>query len=253
MRTPAIPAGTSQISFGVALYGQGTLITDDYSMTDATVAASPVKCTAGVACAKGAWQVLPFPSPVRAIHTVLMYNGKVLLVAGSGNDPDEFAAGHLRVGGLRPGHGQVPGHTDARRLLLRRARPARGRQRARPRRQQGLPGPGVGEEPGPQLLRAGHLLHLRPGDGQVHQGEQPQPGPLVPVGDRARQRRRHLLRRPRPVGQAATDIEYFKYDGHRPTPRRTAARTGSGCPRPTSTATTRATPTTPASGACTRR
>jgi Domain of unknown function (DUF1929) len=93
VRTPAIPAGTSQISFGVALYGPGTLITDDYSMTDATVAASPVNCTAGVACARGAWQVLPFPSPVRAIHTVLMYNGKVLFVAGSGNDPDEFAAG----------------------------------------------------------------------------------------------------------------------------------------------------------------
>ena len=93
VRTQAIPAGTSQISFGVALYGTGTVITDDYSMADATVAASPVACTAGVACAKGAWQVLPFPSPVRAIHTVLMYNGKVLFVAGSGNDPDEFAAG----------------------------------------------------------------------------------------------------------------------------------------------------------------
>ena len=93
VRTPAIPAGTSQISFGVALYGTGTLITGDYSMTDATVAASAVTCTAGVACARGAWQVLPFPSPVRAIHTVLMYNGKVLFVAGSGNDPDEFAAG----------------------------------------------------------------------------------------------------------------------------------------------------------------
>lgn len=93
VRTPVIPAGTSQISFGVALYGTGTVITDDYSMTDATVAASAVTCTAGVACAKGAWQVLPFPSPVRAIHTVLMYDGKVLFVAGSGNDPDEFAAG----------------------------------------------------------------------------------------------------------------------------------------------------------------
>jgi Domain of unknown function (DUF1929) len=93
VRTPTIPAGTNQISFGVALYGTGTLITDNYSMVDATVAASAVKCTAGVACSKGAWQVLPFPSPVRSIHTVLMYNGKVLFVAGSGNDTSEFAAG----------------------------------------------------------------------------------------------------------------------------------------------------------------
>jgi Domain of unknown function (DUF1929) len=93
VRTPTIPAGTNQISFGVALYGTGTVITDNYSMTNATVAASAVKCTAGLACTKGVWQVLPFPSPVRTIHTVLMYNGKVLFVAGSGNDPNEFAAG----------------------------------------------------------------------------------------------------------------------------------------------------------------
>ena len=93
VRTPTIPAGTNQISFGVALYGTGTVITDNYSMANATVAASAVKCTAGPACTKGVWQVLPFPSPVRTIHTVLMYNGKVLFVAGSGNDPNEFAAG----------------------------------------------------------------------------------------------------------------------------------------------------------------
>ncbi|HEX4094354.1 MAG TPA: galactose oxidase early set domain-containing protein [Trebonia sp.] len=93
VRTPTIPAGTNQISFGVALYGTGTVITDNYSMVNSTVAASAVKCTAGLACTKGVWQVLPFPTPVRSIHTILMYNGKVLFVAGSGNDPSEFAAG----------------------------------------------------------------------------------------------------------------------------------------------------------------
>jgi hypothetical protein len=93
VRTPAIPAGTDQISFGVALYGKGNLVTDDYSMSDATVKATATKCSAGTACTKGVWQVLPFPSPVRSIHTVMMYNGKVLFIAGSGNDPSEFAAG----------------------------------------------------------------------------------------------------------------------------------------------------------------
>ena len=46
------------------------------------------------------------------------------------------------------------------------------------------------------------------------------------------------------VGQAATDIEYFKYD--KPPDRLHAGQPGptaSGCPRPTSTAITRATPT----------
>jgi hypothetical protein len=106
VRTPAIPAGTSQISFGVALYGVGTIITDNYSMVDAAVTPNTVTCTAGLACARGVWQVLPFPSPVRAIHTVLMYNGKVLFVAGSGNNPAEFAAGTFESAVYDPGTGK---------------------------------------------------------------------------------------------------------------------------------------------------
>ena len=94
VRTPAVPTGTTQLSFGVALYGKGTLITDDYSMADATVAAATSsQCSAGTACTKGVWQVLPFPNPVRSIHSVVLYNGDILFVAGSGNDPNEFAAG----------------------------------------------------------------------------------------------------------------------------------------------------------------
>jgi hypothetical protein len=105
VRTPVIPTGTDQISWGVSVYGKGTVITDDYSMTDATVASSKAVCTAGVACTKGAWQVLPFPSPVRSIHTVVMMNGKVLLIAGSGNDPDEFAAGTFESAVYDPSKG----------------------------------------------------------------------------------------------------------------------------------------------------
>jgi Domain of unknown function (DUF1929) len=93
VRTPVVPPRTNQISWGVTLYGRGTLITDDYSMVDATVKPSGGACTAGVVCTKGVWQVLPFPSRVRAIHAVLLYTGNVLLVAGSGNDPNSFAAG----------------------------------------------------------------------------------------------------------------------------------------------------------------
>jgi hypothetical protein len=105
VRTPAVPTGTDQLSFGVALYGKGTLVTDDYSMVDATVAASSVHCSAGVACTKGAWQILPFPSPVRSIHSVVLYNGDVLFVAGSGNDPDEFAAGTFESAVYNPNKG----------------------------------------------------------------------------------------------------------------------------------------------------
>jgi len=44
------------------------------------------------ACA-GKWTVSSAPAPVRAVHAVLMHNGHVLLIAGSGNDPEAFAAG----------------------------------------------------------------------------------------------------------------------------------------------------------------
>jgi hypothetical protein len=93
VETPAVPANTDQITWGVSIYGVGTLITDDYSMYDVTPATATSPCSAGAACTQGSWQVLPFDAPVRAIHAVLMNNGDVLMIAGSGNDPDYFAAG----------------------------------------------------------------------------------------------------------------------------------------------------------------
>jgi hypothetical protein len=93
VRTPVVPPRTDKISWGVTLYGRGTLITDDYSTVDVTVKPNGGACTAGVACTKGTWQVLPYPSQVRAIHAVLLNTGNVLLVAGSGNNANSFAAG----------------------------------------------------------------------------------------------------------------------------------------------------------------
>ena len=105
VRTPQVPPGTDQIVWGVTVYGAGTLRTDDYRMEDVTQPAPGTACTAGAACTKGAWQVMPFDSPVRAIHTVLLHNGDVLLIAGSGNDPDTFAAGTFRTAVYRPSTG----------------------------------------------------------------------------------------------------------------------------------------------------
>ena len=101
VRTPVIPAGTDQVSFGVSVYGDGTLVTDDYSLTDAdstpTTPPGPAACVAdAVTCAKGRWDVLTYPAAVRAIHSVMLSNGRVLLIAGSGNDPMAFAAGTFR-------------------------------------------------------------------------------------------------------------------------------------------------------------
>ncbi|GAA1069776.1 hypothetical protein GCM10009665_77420 [Kitasatospora nipponensis] len=93
VRTPVVPPNTDQLSWGVTVYGTGTVTTDDYTMTDATVPAGPDTCTAGPACTAGSWQVMPFPNPVRSMHAIVLHNGRVLLMAGSGNDPMAFAAG----------------------------------------------------------------------------------------------------------------------------------------------------------------
>jgi len=105
VRTPQIPPNTDQITWGVAVYGTGTLVTDDYAMQDATVPAPPPGCTAGDACTKGSWLVQPLNNPVRSMHAAVLHDGKVLLIAGSGNDPDRFAAGTFTSAVYDPGTG----------------------------------------------------------------------------------------------------------------------------------------------------
>ncbi|WP_212986973.1 galactose oxidase, partial [Actinoplanes auranticolor] len=105
VRTPPVPANTDQVVWGVTIYGVGTLQTDDYAMVDATQAAPGTSCSAGPACTAGAWQVMPFNSPVRGIHAVVLKNGNVLLVAGSGNDPSAFAAGTFKTAVYNPRNG----------------------------------------------------------------------------------------------------------------------------------------------------
>jgi hypothetical protein len=94
VRTPVVPANTDQITWGVTIYGVGTLVTDDYTMTDPNeTTPPPPTCTGGAACTTGSWQVVATRSPARGIHNVVLRNGKVLLIAGSGNDEAAFAAG----------------------------------------------------------------------------------------------------------------------------------------------------------------
>ncbi len=45
------------------------------------------------ACGVGSWTTNSTPAPVRAVHAALLPNGHVLLIQGSGNNPDLFAAG----------------------------------------------------------------------------------------------------------------------------------------------------------------
>jgi hypothetical protein len=48
--------------------------------------------------ANGYWRIVSFPKKyqLNAIHAIVLNTGKVLIMAGSGNDKQEFAAGHFK-------------------------------------------------------------------------------------------------------------------------------------------------------------
>ncbi|MFF6875783.1 galactose oxidase-like domain-containing protein [Streptomyces sp. NPDC012474] len=106
VRTPEVPAGTDRISWGVSVYGTGSATTDDYTMDQVPDPVLPPECT-GTAeqCANGEWDVLPTQNPVRSMHSVVLHNGKVLLIAGSGNDESMFEAGTFTSAVYDPANG----------------------------------------------------------------------------------------------------------------------------------------------------
>jgi hypothetical protein len=94
--TPAVPAGTIAISMGVSIAGNGVLITDDYSIKtpDAPGTVEPPP-PIGLA-ATGRWSVYQADLPNRTVHSTLLRDGRVLLIAGSGNSLEAFNNGQLK-------------------------------------------------------------------------------------------------------------------------------------------------------------
>ncbi|MFI9764922.1 galactose oxidase-like domain-containing protein [Streptomyces sp. NPDC051963] len=106
VRTPEVPAGTDRISWGVSVYGTGSATTDDYTMEQvADPVPDPVCTGTPQECADGRWDVLPTQNPVRSMHSVVLNNGKVLLIAGSGNDESMFEAGTFTSAVYDPANG----------------------------------------------------------------------------------------------------------------------------------------------------
>ncbi|MER6417243.1 galactose oxidase-like domain-containing protein [Streptomyces sp. NPDC001137] len=106
VRTPEVPTGTDRITWGVSVYGTGSATTDDYTMDQVPDVTPPATCT-GTAdqCANGRWDVLPTQNPVRSMHSVVLNNGKVLLIAGSGNSEENFNAGTFTSAVYNPADG----------------------------------------------------------------------------------------------------------------------------------------------------
>ena len=89
-----VPEGVDRISFGVSLHGNGELRTTNYSVRHVAPEPEP---PAGDPKLVGSWDVLNTEMPIRAIHTTLLNDGRLLLIAGSGNDGSQFAAGTFRA------------------------------------------------------------------------------------------------------------------------------------------------------------
>ncbi|MGV9233884.1 galactose oxidase-like domain-containing protein [Streptomyces nigra] len=116
VRTPEVPAGTDRIAWGVSVYGTGSVTTDDYTMDQVAEPVPDPVCT-GTAeeCENGRWDVLPTQNPVRSMHSVVLNNGKVLLIAGSGNSEEMFEAGTFTSAVYDPENGtykQIPTPKD---------------------------------------------------------------------------------------------------------------------------------------------
>ncbi|MFC9284652.1 galactose oxidase-like domain-containing protein [Streptomyces collinus] len=106
VRTPEVPAGTDRITWGVSVYGTGSATTDDYTMDQVPDVVPPASCTGtSTQCADGSWSVLPTQNPVRSMHSVVLNNGKVLLIAGSGNSEENFNAGSFTSAVYDPAKG----------------------------------------------------------------------------------------------------------------------------------------------------
>jgi hypothetical protein len=79
-----------------------------HSSADATSTTSSTGTAASAAAAAldpavyGSWQRTSYQLPMRAIHATLLRTGKVLLLAGSGNQSSQFAAGTFQAGLLDP-------------------------------------------------------------------------------------------------------------------------------------------------------
>ena len=214
-RSPSIPAGVDRISFGVSIAANGTLRTTGYSLvrarrfdtdTHPDTHAHPHPDTRrrppGRPRTSANGTCSPNQMPVRALHTTLLHDGRVLLVAGSGNDGNAFAAGTFTAKVWNPsddtyldipvpydmfctGHVTLP---DGKVLLS-------GGTEAFPE-----------DDQGPNTFKGSKKSYYFDPDGQsVPPHERHGRGALVPDAHQARQRRPLGGRRPRRQGR-----------GHRP-------------------------------------
>lgn len=96
-RTPVVPADTDRVAFGVSISANGILRTHGYGLAEVVTAPPPPPPPVPPASTAGRWTTLTPPGGVRAIHATLLKDGRVLLIAGSGNQGSNFIAGTFKT------------------------------------------------------------------------------------------------------------------------------------------------------------
>ena len=116
--TPEVPPGTARLSVGVSIAGDGDVLVDDVAMTPvadpddpaptvtATPSTAPTTPPTGGESEIGRWTVAEYALPSRTIHSTVLVDGRVLLIAGSGNDLGQFQAGTFSAEVLDPATGE---------------------------------------------------------------------------------------------------------------------------------------------------
>ena len=95
-RTPVVPADTDQITFGISTSGNGILLTTGYGLAEFAAPPPPPPPPVLPVATGGRWTTVTPPGEVRGMHATLLKDGRVLLLAGSGNKASDFAAGTFR-------------------------------------------------------------------------------------------------------------------------------------------------------------
>ncbi|WP_049829261.1 galactose oxidase early set domain-containing protein [Arthrobacter sp. RIT-PI-e] len=119
---PALPAGTTRVSFGMAAVGNGTVMSTGWTLRPTTNTTTPpttppttTPAPADPRATTGEWQIASVTLPNRGIHQTLLRDGRVLVIAGSGNDEANFDAGSFTTHVWNPTTGamiQVPTPED---------------------------------------------------------------------------------------------------------------------------------------------
>ncbi len=110
-----VPGDVSRLAFGLVLRARGAVQAENFSLSELPphsraittpavpspeanppVKTPPVESPPSEFATTGKWTVLESIEHARSVHAVLLQNGKVLVMAGSGNNAQEAAMGHFK-------------------------------------------------------------------------------------------------------------------------------------------------------------